>query len=63
VFTAVALYLDAGIPLVAVRAQRHFSAAVWVLMSCVALAASYIAVKSWREIAARRRNVPTSSGK
>jgi hypothetical protein len=53
--SAVALYLDVGIPLVALRAQRHFSAGAWVGVGCIAVLASVVAVQSWRGIASRRR--------
>jgi hypothetical protein len=48
VSSAVALYFDVGIPLVALRAQRHFSAPAWVIVACIAVGATWIAVRSWR---------------
>jgi hypothetical protein len=56
VSSAIALYLDAGIPLVALRAQRHFSAAAWIGIGCIAIAATWTAVRSWRKVAANRRD-------
>jgi hypothetical protein len=50
VSSAVALYFDVGIPLVALRAQRHFSAPAWVIVACIAVGATWIAVRSWRGI-------------
>jgi hypothetical protein len=55
VSSAIALYFDVGIPLVALRAQRHFSAPAWVIITCIAIAATWTAVRSWRGIIASRR--------
>jgi hypothetical protein len=55
VSSAIALYLDVGIPLVALRAQRHFSAPAWVIIACIAIGATWIAVRSWRGIVASHR--------
>jgi hypothetical protein len=52
----IAIYLDAGAVLVALRAQRHFSATAWVIFGFIAVAASWIAVRAWRRIAANRHH-------
>jgi hypothetical protein len=54
--SAATIYLDAGAVLVAVRAQRHFSAAAWIGFGCIAVAVSWTAVRAWRRIAANRRH-------
>jgi hypothetical protein len=54
--SAVAIYLDAGAVLVAVRAERHFSAAAWVGFGCIAIVASWTTVRAWRRVARRRSN-------
>jgi hypothetical protein len=59
VLSAIALYLDAGIPLVAFRAQRHFSAMAWSIIVCLAIAASWAALHLWHELTTDRRK-PTN---
>jgi len=54
--SAVAIYLDAGAVLVAVRAERHFSAAAWVGFGCIAIVVSWTAVRAWHRVARRRSN-------
>jgi hypothetical protein len=53
VASGVALFLDAGIPLVALRAGRHFSAAAWIVVACIAIAATWTAMRSWHTIIKR----------
>jgi hypothetical protein len=55
VSSAIALYLAVGIPIVALGAQRHFSAAAWIVTVCIAVGSSWVAVRPWRQVAARRR--------
>jgi len=50
-----AFYLDVGMVLVALRAQRHFSAPAWVAVGCVALAATWTATRWWQAVIANRR--------
>jgi hypothetical protein len=52
----IAIYFDAGAVLIALRAQRHFSATAWVIYGFIAIAVSWTAVRAWRRIAANRRN-------
>ena len=55
--------MSVGAVLVAVRAQRHFSAGAWVIWVGIALATVWLAVRSWRKVRAavadeRRRASP-----
>ena len=52
--SVIAIYLDASAVLVALRAQRHFSASAWVIFGFIAVGVSWIAVRAWRRIAANR---------
>jgi hypothetical protein len=55
VSSAISLYLVVGIPLVALRAQRHFSAPAWVIIASLAIGAPWTAVRSWRGLIMSRR--------
>ena len=52
VSSALAIYMSVGAVLVAVRAQRHFSAGAWVIWVGIALATVWLAVRSWRKVRA-----------
>jgi hypothetical protein len=52
--SALAIYMTIGGVLVAIRAQRHFSPGAWALWVCVAIAAVWIAVRSWRKVRVTR---------
>jgi uncharacterized membrane protein len=55
VTTVIAVYLGVDIVLVATRSQRHFSTAAWAVIACLTILAAWVAVRSWREVAASRR--------
>jgi hypothetical protein len=55
VSSVVAIYLGAGGVLVAIRSQRHFSAGAWGIIACIVIASTWLAVRSWRKVAANRR--------
>ena len=46
VSSGIALYWDIAIPVVALRARRDFSAPAWIIVSCIAIGATWIAVGS-----------------
>ena len=53
--SALAIYLGAGGVLVAIRSHRDFSAGAWVIVGCIVIASAWVAVRSWRKVAANRR--------
>jgi uncharacterized membrane protein len=54
--TVLALYFGIGGVLVALRAQRHFSAAAWIMVILITVAAAVVAARSWRAVRRIRRS-------
>ena len=55
VSSLLAIYLGVGIVLVALRSRRDFSAGAWGIIACLTIGAAWVAVRSWREVIANRR--------